>query len=474
MNTKYLLFILLVLSITSCRQEETDVTEVSETTPPIEIEGAFFSGQIKNSEGFGVETTISVYQSELLVGEIQTDAEGHYTTVDLDLEVGPQVTFAIEEQDFLNQYKRNETTDLIYEDFDIQLLEPSEGFGLESRILENPGSNDLVRVFGTLNDKDGNPIVDAFNLIVYDPVEELGSITFQGGYGVTDENGFMDVLVPKGENLFYFSALDARVSNEECQNFFNEIDTTFMFFLGMDNLGVVTEDLEVIERDNISLEKTSYQITGSLFACQSLGGAVGQRVVIEVRFPVNGVTNLREFDTQNISSSGEFSFDFDLCYYGPLDVIVNTYDTDGFAFESEFSVPVGGMNLPTIVSCASPSAISSFMNLNIGSDNQFENIELRNDDFMTGDDFASLGFHPELGSISMIIQAIEMGENPITLLDLNFTGESTPYGFSAQNLELTYDVSDISPNRIIGQISGEVITNNLGVQTITGELSINL
>ena len=469
---KNLVFLLLalVVMLSSCRKEEIELEEViTDTENPKEIEGVFFRGQVTDQDDIGVQTSIKVYQNDLLVGELLTDTEGFYNTAAILLESGPEVTFAIEETNYLNKYRRL-SSDVIFNDqFDLRLYDKG-GFNAQiDKPLDNPGSVNLVKAFVFMTDSQGTPIENALLFIAHNLMESNDGLVANGAFDKTDEKGYAEVLVPVGTNLYFHSSIDANDFNFSCYSFFNETDTTFLAGFPFEILGTQNENFELTERSNISLNKTNYSIVGYLLACDETPVLEGE-VKLDLIYESFGSIIRETFSTNSFSAEGEFIIDAEVCFDDILNIEISATDLEGSSIFLESTLQPGSTDLSTLVLCDSPHAIISLI---IGS----EAYTFTYDSLFPDPEYLHhyVTSFTNFGISEFAMNDIVLGANPVASLDLNLISPIPhPYGFTANDNELVLTVSQITADKIIGNLSGDVETNEMGIQTITGEVVINL
>ncbi len=460
----------LLLAI-GCRKEEVIIDDpIIITEPPTELEGAFFSGQVINKDGQGYQATVEVYQNGALQGEIETTEEGFYNTVDITLEVGPQVTFAVREENFIEKYRRLESDDIVYKDVDLKLFSADNStLGIPEEV-ENPGSLELVKVFGTITDKYGTPVSGAAAIVGYDPIIFMGTLNIKHVFEPTDENGYFEVLVPREKEVFFLGVVDARDEAYECWNFLNQRDTTIVF--PFDNLGVVLEDTEVIEDPNLSFEKIDYEVIGRLLDCNNTPVSDAE-IKIKAEYFIAGELVRETFLTQEFDADGNFEIPFTLCETQEVKFEVEARLSNGFGYKDSFTTSnQGTLNLDVIRACEDLNIRTTTLDLQIGNDVVLDDITF---------------FHPQLeapysinsttliegGSVFLWFVEPQIGENRLDFLSIVSLGnDKLPYDFSST--EIRAEVTDISNGFINADLSGEVETTELGTQTITGQLRINI
>jgi len=440
------------------------------------LDGAFFSGQVTNNASLGVSSTIKVYQSEEFVGSVLSDDNGFYNTASLELEVGPVVTFAIEEDGYINKYLRSGSSETFYENYDFKLVPIDQAAVPINNKLENPGSNSLVRAYGTLTDKDGNPVSNVSCVVGYDIEEESTSLIRMSGFiETTDSNGYFEGLVPVEKEIYFLALYDPSIVEIDCNIFFNEVDVYLGGILGFDNLGTYSDDFEIHERSNITQDKTGYKVSGRLLNCDGTVIENGHATV-RIDYDANGFLDGGVFPIEEFGPAGEFVVEFDRCYYGEMQMELTARGDDGGVAIVETTLDPSGLDLGVVQTCENDDRRYSRLSLMIGDNVSIENIVFEHQKLDPPYQLLASGFHVEVGIVALLIPELSMGDNPIEILDLKFTHfqPAQPFFFTANNSELTATINEITSEAMTGTISGEVLTDGLGMQEITGTIYVDL
>ena len=475
-NLNYLVLAFIIL-FSSCRKEDIILEDpVVTQTPPVVVDGAFFSGRIMDTDGLAVETQMDVYQDGELVGTVSSDADGMYSTEDLDLELEKDITFAVENEDYANKYRRLNPTEPINENQNIRLVAKDINTLGPDNPLFNPGSADLVKIFGTFTQANGAPIQNADALVLYDATL-FGPDIYFGLFDKTDENGYVEFLVPNDEEIFFYCVPDREIINDIC---FATISQEEVFdvispLIGFDALGIVTEETEIIEQEGIVLDKASFLIIGELQNCDGTPVTEG-KVDLEVNYWQNGIYLTKQYTTTDFDENGGYLFDFELCT-DAIDVKITAETIDGFfADVSLNNIANGGFEFAPIKACDEDNGsifLRSTMELAIGDDHFFDEIVFIHEPLAQPFNFNVTGSHPETGFVRFDLQNIVVGENPILQLVVDFLDNNPePFSFSAANGELILDVGSIHNGVIDGSILGLVNTVGLGEQTINAKIKI--
>ena len=467
-----------VLIFSACRKEEVSIEDpVVTTSPPVVVDGAFYSGQVFDAEGEGVFSEIDIYQSGELIGTIQTDEQGFYNTEELPLLLEEEITFAIEEELYASKYKRTKPTIELNENqnFRLQLIADSPA-GSNTQ-FENPGSEEYVKLYGTFTEMDDTPIQNATVVIVYDPfITSEGNQGFYGLFDKTDENGYVEFLAPKNKELGYFAFPENLNNGLECYSSINvqeSNDLISIFYL--DDLGMLTEDTEMFERSDLSFSLKDYSIYGDFLDCDGNPVSDGE-VSLRITYMANGSVQNQTFYTDEFDENGEYNFDFSVCS-DVIDFQLKATTADGY----KASVNLGDVNAPgfhlaPLKACEEdngPEFLISTMNLSIGENHTFEGIKFIRPPFGPPYNYSVIGSHPDIGFVNFDIQNMEVGFNPIRQFVVDYLDQNPePFAFNAPTEELTAVVTTIDNGIIEGFIQGSVETYGLGEQEINADFII--
>jgi len=474
MNNKYIYLLAFLLLLSACRKEEVILDDPSITIdPPTEIDGVFMSGQITDNTGAQVEgAVVKLYQNGELAGETITDENGLYSSMDIPLLNDSQITVAIEEEEYVAKYKRTEVTTESKQTIDLRILKKDGSLPGQDEVLENPGDPSLIKLYGTFTNADGTPLVDAYTILAWEfekPSDDR--LTFEGVTDLTDENGYVELLVPEGEEV-YFLSLPNFENNQDCIDYISQEEEDILDFgLYWDNLGVITEEQELIEQDGINLNLNNYLYYGEFKNCDGSPVESGEGVLTLSYF--DGDTIRRTYRTNEFGPNGEYSFDIDICGYdGDVDIKLKLTNQDTFGFNVALeNTPLGGIHFAPFSACDDLRIVllPCELNLNIGTDYSFTFDFERPPN--VNPQFALATTHDEvMGFIIFEMDDIVVGENLISKLQVGWFG-SDPYKFDAFGT-LSADITQFSDGKIIGTIIGNVETAELGTQEVTGDFIV--
>ncbi len=463
--------------ITACRKEEIiEDDPIVITEPPEEIDGTLFKGIVTDNDNALVsDAIVKVYQNGELIGETMTDESGAYTTAEIPIVTGPEVTFAIEEETYVGKYKRASSQDGLNENNDLRIVKKTGQQLGEDNVLENPGNPDLIKVFGTFTDINGEPLSD-INCIIAWEFEKISDdkLRFDGLYDLTDENGYIEFLAEPGIQLYFFAAQFN--GSAPCSGYVSQEDENILDWgLYFDDLGVNDSDFEVFEQEGLLFEQTEYLFLGEFQNCDGTPVTGGEAVLKIKYFDKDTVT--RTFRTDEFDANGEYKFEFGLCGYdGPVDVDLSLVNQDTMgASISVTNVNAPGIHFAPQLACDDlrPKVVKSYMDVAIGDDYTFERIEFVHEPLTVPYSFGAGATHEDVsGFITIGIPEIELGENVIDRFDFGWFGND-PFQFNALR-SLVYDVSSIDNDQIVGSITGEVQTRDLGTQELEVKFTINI
>jgi len=475
MKIKYAYLFVLAILILSCRQEEVETgSPVVTVDPPMEIESAFVQGQISDNEGALITSAVvQFYQGGELVGETMSDDYGFYDSSEIPLQEDQEVTLAVVEESYVAKYKRTLLAEGAGLKVDLRLARANGALPGQDQILENPGDPTLIRLFGTLTDVMDAPISDAHVLLGWDFEKPSDAeLVFKGAYDLTDASGFVELLVPEGKEIFFLS-VPFDFETGICIDYISEEEVDVLDFgLYFDALGVVTEEQELMEQDGLDFGTSSYVIQGDFKNCDGTpvsSGEVNMRIFYDD-------SRTRNFHTTDFGPNGEFSFEFELCdYSGALDLEMELINQDTFGTQSLIQdVSFPGSQLGSFEACDDlrPVLLTSTLDLNIGSDHSFD-IKSVNPPFSFENSFGFLARHEEIsGFIAFQANDIDLGVNVIDRLQVGlFANDPDPFAFSAVGT-LTADITQIADGVVMGTLHGDVETEGLGTQELTGDFVI--
>ncbi len=474
-----LLLLAFILIFSACRKEEIILDDpVITQSPPTVVDGAFFSGKVVDIDGLAVATKIEVYQNDGMVGTVSSDLDGNYNTQNLVLLEGKDVTFAIENENYANKYKRIKTQQTINENQDIRLINKSANPLGPDNPLFNPGSADLVKVFGTFTDKHGDPIQNADALILYDiTIPGSEPKIFYGLFDKTDDDGYFEFLVPNDKELFFYSTPDrdnvgpfcfTTISQEEAFDVISPL-------IGFDELGILSEDTEVFEKENLFIRQEDFTVHGDLLSCDGVPVNDG-KVSLEVKYWSNGVQRTQVFETEEFDENGEYWFDFSICS-DLFDLKIVGETADGYFVSISINDVIGdGMHLAPLKACDENNGslyLRSTMELAIGNDYFFQEIVFVHQALGQQNNFSVVGSNSETGFVLLDIQNLKEGENPIRQFVVDYLDNNPEaFSFNAPSGELIATVTSIQNGIIDGYIEGIVMTSGLGEQTINAKFEI--
>lgn len=467
---------LLIILLFSCRKEEIILDDPqTNIDPPIEIEGAVYEGKVFDiSEDLeGVE--IDVYQNELLVGKIKTDENGFYSTKELLLDKGPEVTFAIEKENYLAKYKRSDSDQGFYPDHHLPIY-PVELANIgTSAILENPGNSELVKVFGTITDIDGNPIPDVWCIVGYNFMQiDPNTVRVEAAYEYSDNNGYFEILVD-GSNDLHFLGGDYG-DQISCIDFINRDDETGAAFnLPFQYIGQITDDFEIIELPNLSTEEIAYSVTGTLLNCDGSTVSAGLGTA-KVRYSQAGFSHSTNTFDVIFDNQGNFEIDFDLCSAQNISLEMRLENGDDLYVQDTIAITQTMVDLQELYACDDIliPLDPHYLELNVGDQHNFIFDNLAAASNSTLNRIFSLNIDPAVGMFSFSIDNLDFGETPFTEMRLvEFLSDKMDFHFVSENEEIVADIIEITNDKINGTFEGNVETEGLGIQRIWGSFSFS-
>lgn len=471
-----ILLLAFVILFSACRKEEVILEDPTvSTSPPIIVEGAIFTGKVIDFDGNPVATKIDVYQNETLLGTISSDEDGSYNSSYLPIGIDQEVTFAIENELYANKYKRTKAQQELHENKDIRLIPKEESFAPDNPLF-NPGSAELVKIYGNFADRYGKIIQNADVVALYEvSLPGAEPRIFYGLFDKTDENGFFEFLVPNDQEIYFYSTPERTGNISFCWTNINKENAFDIIspLVGLDHLGILTEDTEVLEKEDLSLTEFEYIVHGDLLDCDGIPVTAGE-VSLEVNYISNGDPVRLFLTTEEFDENGAYWFDFAACS-DLVDIKITGQTADGASVSLSLNdIPEGGIHLAPLKACGESTLfLRSTMELAIGDNHFFEEIVFIHDSIEPSFNFSVTGSNTETGFVLLDIQDIKEGDNPVRRFVVDYIDQNPePFAFNAPTNELIAKVSSIENGEITGSIIGEVETNGLGIQTINAKFVI--
>ena len=463
------IFILLFI-FSSCHKEEIIIDKKEVIDPPIEINNALFSGRIIHDNIGVAGADIYIYQKGEKLGKVVSDQDGYYSTKDIDLEIGKDVTFEIKTENYLTKIKRKALKKVQSEKVNFNLHLKTDNPLEKAFYLEDPGDTTLVKVFGTFTDINGNPITNAIVFALWDFVK-TSPHSWQG-YGsldYTDDSGYFELLVKKEKEIYFHST---KWEDVECSQVINVTDNkTLIEGMELQYIGVIDNDFEIIERNDISFDKTENLIRGTFLNCDGTPVTSGEiKITVKMRLDTNYYSVVEKYTITDFDSEGNFQIETSRCKKGDITFLIYGKTSDEYSYYNEIPFQEGTIELGEIKACKDIKSYPMFFSINIGDEKSFDKIDvIRFGDNESGIKFLSFSLTESCG---IEMKDIKIGTNEI--IYFGFGNFNKPdWGFRAENREIKAIVTKIENDFIYGTFEGEVETNGLGKQTITGEFQFH-
>ncbi len=479
------MFILLFI-FSSCHKEEIIIDKKDVIDPPVEINNALFSGRIIHDNNGVAGADIYIYQNGEKLGKVVSDQDGYYSTKDFELEIGKDVTFEIKTKEYLTKIRRESSDKIIYKNKNFVLYSSFSG-AFDYNLPEDPGDTNLVKIYGTLVDENGTYLQNIgcnsiWNVKKITPNE----YTADGASDITDENGYFEILVPKYVYMYFFSFS----KDSECPQFININDVdTILFDFPLQEIGELVSDFEVFSKKNFVLNQVSVDLNGQFQDCSGIPINKGDvDITINTINSFNHIIYSHAIHTK-IDNDGNFNISTKLCKENRLKIeVLVTNDTynNRLGQYKEFTYQNEMINAGVFMACDDYNLYDNKLkNFRIGNLYSIESQNVlkeyshkmnftKRKNIEKGIDFkGSASVYPSQKIIKSFIRItdIKIGINNIDYFEI---GMNRPWGFRAENGELIANVSKIENDFIYGTIEGEVETNGLGKQTITGDFQFHL
>lgn len=480
---KFIIWISLINLIIGCQKDSitSDVTEV--INPPTQIGTVNIQGTIKNIDGVILRNTeVSVYQDNKKVGTVTSNAEGFYSTKSLPIDPDLDVTLEYKKDDLSIKYRRFtiENSEKIISNPILGKAEAAD-VTLDEDALVNPSDTNYVKIFGYTKLADGTPVrgvscraVWEFLLIGNNQLWEK-----QSNIDFSDENGYFEILVPKGKIIF-LNTFYLRYPEEsgQCHLEFQNLENNELIKWRYNKLGIFNNDQEIFLRNDITIELNMVVIKGRALNCDGtplvtgiLSGYIGETLG-------GYIYTGNSFRDSNyvFGPNGEFEFYLEGCKqenitYG-LRVYINAGEFSGRLekFDLVNTENVGNINL-----CYDHRDFPDEFTMKLGDDPV--KIYTEGGDLPTsGLDQIWTGFGIDDGQfgedVYFITDNVALGVQPIKTLEMWLSKKQSNNSwlvyekpFIAKPEDVVLNISKMEGNYVYGSIDGKVDTKS-GLKTI--------
>ncbi len=323
---KFIILLSLTTIFLGCHKDQitSDSTEVID--PPNEIGTVAIQGTIKNIDGVILRNTeVSVYQKNKKVGIVHSDNSGFYTTKTLPIDPDQDVTL---------EYKKD-TLSIKYRRFTVgnsekitanSLLGKAENKNVtqEDKALANPSDSNFVKLYGYTLLADGTPVrgVSLSAIWDYELFFDHNLVGYDGTKDFSDENGYFELLVPRGKEIFLntFYVRYPQSFLDQCHIQFQNLQSNPLERWRYNNLGTFVDDEQIQLRNDIVVDLIMVTVKGKALNCDGtpivsgiLRGSVGE--VLGSGTPNQIVFSGNSFVDSNyvFGPNGEFEFYVETC-----------------------------------------------------------------------------------------------------------------------------------------------------------------
>ena len=474
------LFLMLILSIFSCQEEELTISEETEIEEPVQVDYPVYEGQVVENGTPVAQLPVAFYQNGELVDSVFTDENGFFSTVEYELVSGSEVTFSFVHEGYVPKYRRylpNEA--LLYNiNQEIHAVNSENRYALRSE-LEDPGDPELIKIYGSYTDIHGMPIQGAVTVVAYN-IRQIDENTFKydGAWDVSDENGYVEFLLEPGHELFaYAQTKDLPVQCNQVlivgDMFSWEPGTLFR------NLGVQDSDLE-LEEDKVALDPYNLKVNGRLLDCQSNPVSDG-RIELKLSTMQNSQLTWEEsYETTSLSQDGSFEINIENCFYGnrKIEIKATTNDNYSVEYEARFSDSRSELDIENLLACDETGQDGSYLgylyNIQIGDLFEKDSIPMSVTPAPDGR-LNFTGVFSISGNLVWIrgqMSDVLSGRQDIYLFSLNATGQDYPWEFYAETGDIQISWQGQIDQIYRGELEGTVSTVEEGDQSFTASIEL--
>ncbi len=465
MRTLTIFSFLFILMMTSCRKESLTLIDEEETENPQPIDGAFFKGVVTSQTGVVSDAVVEIYQHEKLIDIVNTDANGAFNTLGIDLDTMSHITFAVKHSDFNIRAKRVSGNSK-KQDLGKLGLSKDQIYPTEQTYLNNPGSDELVVVSGYVNNTSGLPAL-ADVLIIYD-ITEVAPFTYEAeGDGVsTDENGYYEFLLPKNQEFFYYvqqSLCTPKILTTDQERIFGgafpvELIGPFDTNTELPLLSNARVDVNGVDEQSVSFFVGGLQCDGNIVTNGSLQGTVSKGSQV---FPIKlAAINIglfvysKDFCVKQENLSAPWKVSFTVIDYANIKV------SETFNFD----LVEGDQDLGFVSVCQESFSDKAFVHWTLGNYPYYFEINQGSID-NNGTLVSSSTTSPNNGNIKFNIPSYTSGNNKMTNFTFNggLVGESFSFIQKPNdNITITYLPSS-DPKIVRGRFEGDLTNSTLNV-----------
>jgi len=452
-NYKYIaLGLLLIAGLTSCNKEEITMDEPEVILdPPEEIQYAVARGVVKDEDGILADVKILVYQEGNLIGETYSNADGEYSTIDIETSVGEDLILEFTKEEYNTSFRKR-SGDNLKSALDVELINSKDVYGNPSSIPV-PDAEEFVSLSGYIKDLDDGP--SRARVIIEYMKDGVNFVSTT----LSDSDGYYELLIAKdieiGISIF---------SDTICFAYLTEQDTTILSNLKAEIIGGFSEDVILDDYVNPYVTARVFEIAGQVNKCNGEDATFSR-----VRISINDFQDHWYIYENVCETDGTFTFEENQCISIPYRVKIVGFDESGNMHSDTTIIEVSNAEYTNydieLTACNLTESDYSTATMNVdGTEYNFNQIPTRIENGgLTSDEYSlSYGL--------FTIPNIALGDVEIHSLEL---GNWDPaYLFKAENDIMIANVSSLSSSSATVTVTGPFIFNN--TTTVVGTCTLNL
>jgi hypothetical protein len=480
-------------SITSCFKDHIDTTDTTEVSPSEINIGLQIKGKVTDKEGVPLSNVeITFYQEGKKMGKVFSDAVGQYSGSKIPFDPQYDVTIEYNKTDLDLKYRRISSKEKKFHELNVVLgkTKDNDEISLSTYKLANPSDSNLVRIWGYAVLENGTPLKGIACMAVW-KYEKIGNSWSIKEYvrDISDANGYFELLVPKGENIFLNLYYVRYPKNfwQPCPEQLQDIEKLatdlpyIQDFYAYNDLGKLYGDYKAKLKPNLTFKTFSTTIKGKAIRCD---GTPVKKGVLELYVLKNNFNFAYAVDSNYIfGPNGEFELMVESCedFLTNPNCKAGAYLTDtDVNYKGFYSSPyqIEKINdLGNVSLCEDwndrPDKITfklgddDWKTYNLGGDVHWStpmNINSYFDDVKT---------YPQQ-SISLVFENYVLGINKVKTFSLyayKESGGEREKIFDVNPKTVVLTINKIDPPYVYGSISGTTFTSK-GEQTLLAEFEI--
>ena len=484
---KFIILLSLSTIFLGCHKDQitSDTTEV--INPPDKIGIVNIEGITKNIDGVILRNTeVSVYQNNKKVGTVYSNQDGFYTTKTLPIDP---------EQDVTLEYKKDELS-VKYRRFTVGNSEKiisnpllgkaeQEDVSQEDGYLANPSDSNFVKIYGYTLLADGTPVrgVSCSGIWDYQILLNEYLYSYEGTKDFSDENGYFELLVPRGKEIFFntFYLRYPESTFGQCNIQFQNLQSNPLENWKYNQLGIFDNDHQIQLRNDIVIDLIMVTVKGRALNCNGtpltsgiLRGSIGHTLGSG---PNGLILPATSFVDSNFifGPNGEFEFYAETCRrpndnYG-ISVRVSNGDFEGWLQKFDLIEPD---NIGDVSLCIDNRDFPDEFTLKLGND-PIKSYPYGGDNATSGLNKLYTGFHLyesrtlDIGglneSVYFATESVALGIQPIVRLEMWKLRKIAPANsevyettFDAKPEDVILTITKMEDNYVYGTINGNVDT----------------